>query len=188
MRPEEGHDPMLSPESVVLVVVDIQGKLAHLMQERESLFASAVKIIRGARALDIPVIWMEQNPEGLGPTVPEISEHLRGLRPIPKLSFSCGGSPEFIDRLESLRRRQVLLAGIEAHVCVYQTAADLLKAGYEVLVVVDAVSSRSARDREVALARMKDLGASLTTTEMALFEILKVAKGPKFKEILEIVK
>jgi len=179
---------MLTAENSVLVVVDIQGKLAQIMYERDALFTNVKKMIRGALVLGVPIIWVEQNPQGLGPTVPEIKELLAGLSPLEKFSFSCYREKRFVDRLESLGRRQVLLAGIEAHVCVYQTAMDLLGAGYEVQVVADAVSSRTRENKEIALTKMRDLGAVMTSTESALFELLRVAKGPKFKEILQIVK
>ncbi len=179
---------MLTTGNSVLLVVDIQGKLAQIMYERDALLTNVKKMIRGAQVLGVPIIWVEQNPQGLGPTVPEIRELLVGLSPLDKFSFSCCGEKSFLERLESLGRRQVLLAGIEAHVCIYQTAMDLLAAGYEVQIVADAVSSRTRENREIALTKMRDLGAVMTSTECALFELLRVAKGPKFKEILQIVK
>ncbi len=179
---------MLTRENSVLLVVDIQGKLAQIMHERDALFTNVGKMIRGAQVLGIPIIWVEQNPQGLGPTVPEIAELLAGLKPVEKFSFSCWGEKRFVDELKSLGRRQVILTGIEAHVCIYQTAMDLLGAGYEVEVVADAVSSRTRENKQIALIKMRDLGAALTSTETALFELLRVAQGPKFKEILQIVK
>jgi nicotinamidase-related amidase len=180
---------MLAADESVLVVVDVQGKLAQLMHEKEALFDALGRLVRGSLALELPVLWMEQNPEGLGATVPEVASVMPGdLTPIPKLSFSCWGEPRFIEALEATARRQVLLCGIEAHVCVYQTARDLLEEGYEVHVVADAVSSRKALNRDVALGRMSQLGAALTTVEGALFEMLGAADGPAFKEILDIVK
>lgn len=179
---------MLTTENSVLLVIDVQGKLAQIMHERDALFTNVRKMIKGAQVLGVPIIWVEQNPKGLGPTVPEIRELLAGLSPVEKFSFSCWGEKSFVDELKSLGRRQVLLAGIEAHVCIYQTAMDLLAAGYEVQVVADAVSSRTKENKEIALVKVRDLGAALTSTETALFELLRVAKGPKFKEILQIVK
>jgi len=178
---------MLNPQDAVLVIIDIQGKLATLMHEREELFKNASRMIRGARALEIPIILTEQNPEGLGPTVPEIAELMEG-KAIGKFAFSCCGEEKFMQALRDTGRRQVLLAGIETHVCVYQTAADLLAAGYEVHVVSDAVSSRTFANKHLGLMKMKDLGACVTGMEMALFEMLKVARGDKFKQIIKIVK
>ena len=179
---------MLILENTVLIVVDVQDKLARVMHKKEMLFDSLQKLIKGAQILGIPIILTEQNPEGLGPTIPEVVRLLPDIQPIPKLSFSCCGDERFLQELEALNRKQVLIAGIEAHVCVYQTAMDLLRLGHEVQVVADAVSSRTAENKEIGLERVKSEGASLTSTETALFELLKVAEGEKFKKILKIVK
>jgi len=181
------QENMLNSTDAVLVVIDIQGKLASLMHERDALYENAARLIKGAKVLGIPIIWTEQNPAGLGPTVPEIAALLEG-EPIPKFAFSCCGEEKFMQALRAAGRRQVLLAGIEGHVCVYQTAVDLLAAGYEVHVVADAVSSRTFANRHLALAKMKDAGAEITSVEMALFEMLRVAEGEKFRQIIRIVK
>jgi len=179
---------MLNLEETVLVIIDVQGKLARLMYEKDKLFENLQKAIRGARVLGIPIIWLEQNPKGLGSTVPEVASLLSDTKPISKFSFSCCGDEGFINVLNSMNRKQVLLAGIEAHVCVYQTAADLVALGYEVEILTDAVSSRTKENREIGLQKMHEVGASLTSTETALFELLKTAKAGQFKEIARIVK
>ena len=179
---------MLKSQDSVLIIVDVQGKLAHRMHRKERLFEQLGKLIKGAQVLSVPILWVEQNPEGLGPTIPEIADLLSDVEPIPKLSFSCCGCDRFMQALRFLSRKQILIAGIETHVCVYQTAVDLLNAGYEVQIVADAVSSRTEENKQIGLSRIKDAGAALTSTEMALFEMLKVAKGAQFKEILNIVK
>ena len=179
---------MLISERTVLIVVDVQGKLAHLMYEKETLFENLQKMIRGAQILEISILWVEQNPEGLGPTIPEVARLLTDHQPISKLSFSCCGSDRFLRAFKETDRTQVLIAGIETHVCVYQTTMDLLDLGCEVQIVADAVSSRTAENRQIGLERIRDAGGSLTSMETALFELLKVAKGEKFKEILKIVK
>jgi len=171
----------------ILVVVDVQVKLARLMHESEALLDNLSRLVRGATVLGVPVVATEQNPAGLGPTVEEVAP-LLPAGPIPKMAFSCCGEPAFTEALEATGRRQALLAGIETHVCVYQTARDLLARGYGVHVVADAVSSRSARNREVGLEKMRAAGAEVTSVETALFEMLEVAEGPAFKQILEIVK
>jgi nicotinamidase-related amidase len=178
---------MLKAQDAVLVVIDIQGKLATLMHEPQELYQNAARIIRGSQVLAIPVIWTEQNPEGLGPTIPEIADLLKA-EPIAKFAFSCCGEEKFTHALRATGRKQVLLAGIETHVCVYQTAMDLLAAGYEVFVVADAVSSRTFSNKHLGLTKMKDAGAELTSVEMALFEMLRVARGEQFKQIIKIVK
>jgi nicotinamidase-related amidase len=178
---------MLTIDNTVLLVIDIQGKLASLMYEKQRLYDNAARMIRGAGVLGIDVICTEQYPDGLGPTVPEIAEHLN-VEAIPKLAFSCCGQDEFVTALKQTGCTQVLLTGIETHICVYQTAMDLLAGGYEVYVVSDAVSSRTESNRQLGLQRLKDAGAVMTGVEMALFEMLKVAKGDQFKEIARIVK
>ena len=179
---------MLMSENTVLIIVDVQGKLAHLMYKKEVLFENLQKIIKGVQILGIPIIWTEQNPEGLGPTIPEVAHLLSNNRPISKLSFSCCGSDCFMQVFKELNRTQVLIAGIETHVCVYQTAIDLLDSRYEVQIVADAVSSRTVENRQIGLEKMREAGAPLTSTETALFELLRVAEGAKFKEILAIVR
>ncbi len=179
---------MLRADDAVLVIVDVQDKLAAVMDERERLFDALQRLARGARALDLPVLWLEQNPARLGATVAPVAAALEGLAPIPKMCFSCCDSPDFMERLHATGRRQVLLAGIEAHICVYQTAAGLASRGYEVQVVSDAVSSRAASNRDLALARVRDLGIAVTGVEMALYELVRIAEGERFKAILRIVK
>lgn len=180
---------MLTLNNTTLVVIDVQGRLAQVMSQKELLFDNLQKIIKGAQALELPIIWNEQVPEKLGPTTPEIAQLLTSTgQPIAKSSFSCCGNPPFMEALKKTQRKQVLLTGIEAHVCVYQTCRDLLDLGYEVQVVTDAVSSRAAENRQLGLERMKEAGATLTSTEMSLFELLRVAEGPQFKEITKILK
>jgi nicotinamidase-related amidase len=180
---------MLNVKDTALIVIDVQGKLAQLMHQKECLFANVKRMIKGAQVLDIPLLWTEQVPDKLGPTTPDIAELLAdSTQPISKASFSCCGHAPFMEAFKSLGRHQVLLTGIEAHVCVYQTALDLLDMGYDVQVVTDAVSSRIAENKQIGIDRMKEAGATLTSTEMALFELLRVAEGEQFKAITKIVK
>jgi nicotinamidase-related amidase len=179
---------MLKSEKTALTVVDVQGKLAQMMSGKQALFENLQKIIKGIQALGIPILWVEQNPEGLGSTIPEVAELLTGINPISKSSFSCCKNERFIQALKAANCNQILIVGIEAHICVYQTAVDLVKLGYEVEVVTDAVSSRTIENKNVALQKMSRAGISLTSTEMALFELLEVGEGEQFKKILKIVK
>jgi nicotinamidase-related amidase len=179
---------MLTAENTILVVIDIQERLFHAMHDKERLLQNTQKLLSGMRVLEIPVILTEQYPKGLGATLPELKQLLPDIQPIEKLSFSCCQEEPFRRELESRQRKQVLLAGIEAHVCVYQTAMELLGLGYEVQVVSDCVSSRDAGNKGVALAKVSSAGAGLTSTEMALFELLRAARGDKFKQISNIVK
>jgi nicotinamidase-related amidase len=179
---------MLTTDNTVLLLVDIQGKLAHLMHARESLFENLQRLVKGARVLELPILWAEQNPRGLGPTIQEVAELLPDLEPIPKFSFSCCDNDKIKQDLEALNRNTVLIAGIETHICVYQTTRDLGAAHYDVQLVADAVSSRTIENKQIGLEKCKDTGASITSVETVLFELLKVAEGSKFKEILNIVK
>lgn len=179
---------MLSAEGTAAIVIDVQGKLAQLMHDRDRLFRQLQIFLRGARILQLPILWLEQYPKGLGPTVPEVAEVLTGLAPIAKTCFSGCGSEAFRQALAATGRRALLLVGIEAHVCVYQTARDLLAAGFHVEVVGDAVSSRSAENCRVGLEKMACAGAQITSVEMALFELLRAAGSPQFKEISKLVK
>ncbi len=179
---------MLQQDQAVLAVVDVQGKLAQLMHDRESLFTNLQRMVRGAQALELPILWAEQNPRGLGPTIPELVDLLVGEQPHSKMTFSCLGSPDFEAALEGCGRRQVLLTGIEAHIGVYNTAADLLARGFEVHVVADAVGTRAAANKEVAIRRMCNAGAVLSSVEMALFEMMQTADHPRFRDIQAIVK
>lgn len=179
---------MLKTKDATLLIVDIQGKLANLMYEKDLLFENVQKLVKGVQALGIPILWAEQNPQGLGPTVPAIAELLSNIQPISKMSFSCCENARFMQALKSSNRKQVLITGIETHICVYQTAVNLVNLGYAVEVAVDAVSSRTLINKEIGLQKMKDNGVGLTSVETALFELLKVAEGETFKRILGIVK
>ena len=178
---------MLKQTETVLVIVDVQGKLAELMHDRERLYKNLSILIQGTQALEIPILWLEQYPKGLGPTIPEVADLLPGLSPIAKTCFSGCGQADFVEALRAAGRKHVLVAGIETHICVYQTVRDLLASGYDVEVVADAVSSRVPENRQVALDKMVRAGAELTSVEMALYELMREAGGPAFKKILPLV-
>lgn len=179
---------MLTPDNTVFLLVDVQGKLAHSMFARDDLFSNLKKLVKGVRVLEVPILWAEQNPKGLGPTVPEIAGLLTDLQAIPKYSFSCYKNKDIRQALEALNRRNVLVAGIETHVCVYQTIRDLNKAAYHSQIVADAVSSRTSENKQIGLEKCKSTGADITSVETVLFELLGVAEGEKFKKIIDIVK
>ena len=179
---------MLTLANTALLVVDVQGKLAHMMNEKQRLFDNLHTIIEGAHILEVPIIVTEQNPAGLGRTIPEIAHLLTDTQPISKISFSCCRNEAFMQALQALNRKQILMTGIETHICVYQTTLELLNLGYDVQVVVDAVASRTADNKAIGLEKMKSAGANVTSTEMALYELLQVADGLQFKRILKIVK
>ncbi len=179
---------MLTKENSILILIDVQGNLAHQMYEKETLFEALVKMIKGARALEIPIIWVEQNPKGLGETIPVVADLLTNQSKVAKSTFSCLGDQEFLRQLDRESKNQVMLVGIEAHVCVYQTALDLLKKDYQVTIITDAISSRTKENKLLALENLRAAGALMSSVEMALFEMLKKAEGPVFKEIIKIVK
>jgi len=179
---------MLVLEDTLLLVIDVQGNLAQAMHDKDVLFENLGKLIKGSQILELPVIVTEQIPQKLGPTIPEIAAFFDPLEPIPKASFSCCGEERFMGKLKATGRRQVLITGIEAHVCVYQTAVDLLNLGYEVHLAADCVSSRTAENRSIGVERMQHEGAKLTSAEAALFELLKVAEGEQFRKIIKVVK
>ena len=179
---------MLTCADTVLVIVDIQEKLVRAMHARDELLMRAQQLVQGARVLNVPILCTEQNPKGLGATVAEIAAHMPGVRPICKFSFGCCACEDFRHALRDAAARNVLMAGIETHVCVYQTARELLAGGYHVEIVADACSSRTPENKRIGLDKMRAAGAAVTSVETALFELLKLAEGPLFKEILKIVK
>ncbi len=181
-------DVMLRIEDAVLVLIDVQGRLADVMHEKDMLFLNLQKLLRAMPLLGVPVIWMEQTPDKMGQTSAPIRDLLTGNTPIAKTTFGCCGNEQFMKRLQELGRHTVALAGIEAHVCVYQTAAQLLEKGHQVEVVADAVSSRSPVNRSIALERMQAMGARLTSVEMLIFELMQTAEHPAFRDIMRIVK
>lgn len=175
-------------DDTFVVMIDVQGRLAQAMHGRDALVDACRRLVRCVRALDLPIVWTEQIPEKLGPTIPELQELLPPDVPIAKHAFSCVGEPAFADVVNGLDRSHVLLAGIETHVCVYQTARDFLQQGKQVDVVADAVSSRTAENRRIGLDRMQRAGTTLTSVEMAVFELMESAQHPAFRDILRIVK
>ena len=178
----------LVKEQSVLVVVDVQGKLANIMSGSERLVEQLGLLIEGARLLGVPIIWLEQLPDKLGPTVAGLAEKLSPEQPIAKSSFSGYGEPLFRQRLNDEGRKQVIVAGIETHVCVYQTAQDLLENNYEVTVVADAVSSRSEENKQVGLQMMSQRGAKLSCVEAVLFELQQEAEGDVFRGLIKLIK
>ncbi len=179
---------MLDIENCCLAVVDVQGKLAQLMHGKDALFKNIQILVQAAQILEMPILWCQQVPDALGPTVPEIAQHLTDLEPANKSMFSCCGTDQFNARLNESRRNQVLLCGIETHICVYQTAIDLLARGFNVTVIADAVSSRTLDNKRIALTKLAAEGASISSVEMALFELLRSAEHPKFRQIAKLIK
>jgi len=178
---------MLKINQSILVVIDVQGKLAGMMHHPGYL-RGIMGMVKGARLLDIPIVITEQAPDKIGGTIDEIKAAVPEIHPIVKQTFSCGGEPLFMDTIKRFGRKQVIVTGIETHVCVYQTVRDLLKSGYEVHLVVNAVSSRSALDEEIGIGRAEREGAVLTTVEMCVTELLQSTRHPRFRDIMALLK
>jgi nicotinamidase-related amidase len=177
-------DWRLTPQNTALVVVDVQEKLMAAMPHRDAVLAGVQKLLGAAQVLQLPVLLTAQYVKGLGPVCAAVA----GDKPaIEKLAFSCCGAPEFVTAVKQLRRQRLILCGVETHVCVQQTAIDLMK-DYFVYVCADAVCSRRDLDRDVALDRMRDCGAVITTVESAIFELLREAGTPEFKACLPLFK
>lgn len=179
---------MLKAQEAVLVIVDVQGKLATLMHDKENFYDNVIRMIRGARVLGLPTIWNEQLPDKLGPTIDRIKVELSDKEPLVKKAFSCCGNPSFVSALQQTGRKQVLLVGMESHVCVYQTARDLLAQGYEVFVIADAVSSRTPENKEIGIKAMMQVGARIACVEMVLLDLMQVAEGDRFRQVLHVIK
>jgi nicotinamidase-related amidase len=179
--------PALCPESTTLLVVDLQVRLLPAIHEADRCVEACRRMIEAARVLEVPVICTEQYPAGLGPTCAVIRESLGETPVIEKTRFSsCVDAT--VTRLRRLDRSGVVVVGIESHVCVQQTVLDLLRLGFTPYLCADAVSSRRPLDRDMAIARMREAGAVVTTTESVIFELLGEAGTDRFKQILKIVK
>ncbi len=177
----------LTPQNTALVVVDVQERLMAAMARRAETVAAVNKLVRAARILELPALVTLQYVKGLGPLCAELAEATAGLPVMEKLTFSCCGSAEFVRTLKGLGRQRIILCGVEAHVCVQQTALDLLQ-DYSVYVPVDAICSRKELDATVAVERLRERGTVITTVESAVFELLREAGTPQFKACLPLFK
>lgn len=175
-------------KKAALAVVDIQERLLPAIFEKERVVQNSVRLIKGAAAMKLPIVATEQYRKGIGPTVPEIAGAIPGFAPIEKLAFSCCGADGFLAALEKAGVTDIVLCGIEAHVCVTQTCLDLLDKGCRVFVVADACSSRTPENHRIGLGRMRDAGAIIVSTEMILFDLLDRAGTEEFKQVLTLVK
>lgn len=179
---------LLDKNEVVLVIVDIQERLAVVMPDRQRVVDNCLHLIEAAKLLNVPVLLNEQYPKGLGPTVNEIREALHPYEPLEKLTFSCFRGESFLKALEASGRKKVVLTGMETHVCVLQTVIDLLRAGYPVHVVKDATCSRTLDNFNAGAEFMRDAGAVITCTETVLFQLLEKAGTDEFKAISKRIK
>jgi nicotinamidase-related amidase len=183
---------LLARDKSQLLIIDVQDKLLGAISGKDRVVERCVRLVRGARLLRIPITLSEQYPQGLGPTVDPIREAVANAGfVVDKVEFSCLRSEPLRDRLHELRRQgrpQIVIGGIEAHVCVLQTAIDLEAQGFEAFVVADAIGSRSKVNRKLAISRLARSGADVVDSEMVLFEWLERAGTPKFKELQALIK
>lgn len=178
---------MLTIEHSVLLVIDVQGKLASMMYDLKYLKCIRA-MITAAKMFEAPIIVTEQAPEKIGSTIDSITAMTSGATYVAKQAFSCCGESEFLNALKRTGRRQVIVTGIESHVCVYQTVRDLIKARYEVYLLADAVSARHEVNCDIGLRRSEREGAILSTMEMTLTELMQSTHHPKFREIMALLK
>lgn len=186
------HPYLLGPDTCVLVVVDMQEPFLNAIFERERLTKNVELLCRAAAVLGVPIIATVQYAERMGGLIAEIKMALSGgaadVEPLDKLCFSCAGSPPFMAALQATGRKQVLLCGLETHICVSQTAHDLLHANYQVHVAADAVSSRTLERHKLGMERIRDAGARPCAAEAAAYEWLREAGTPEFKQVLALVR
>ena len=179
---------MFDKDKTIMILIDVQGQLAQLMYKKEKLFKSLAIMVQGMKILDVPIIWMEQIPKNLGPTIEDVAKYMTPEKPIDKFTFSCCGDSRFTDKLKKSGRTQVLLTGIETHICVFQTGFELINQGYEVQVVSDCVASRTKENKKIGIKRILQAGGQITSLEMAFFELMKEAKGDQFKKLVKLIK
>jgi nicotinamidase-related amidase len=183
------HENTLDAARAALVVIDMQESFRAAVPDFAEVAARISVAVRGAQLLNVPVVVTEQYPKGLGRTAAEIRAALADQsEPVEKTAFSSCGAQEFVARLERAGARQIIVCGVEAHVCVNQTAHDLLARGFQVHLLTDCVASRAPRDREAGLAKMRRSGAVPSTVEMALFELLRDARHEQFKAVQKLIK
>lgn len=175
-------------ENTVGLVIDIQERLVPVMEENEQLVENCSKLIQGLQILGLPLLVTQQYTKGLGETIEEIKSVIKDFEYIEKKDFSCYDEPVVAEKLAYLGARNVIICGIESHVCVLQTAIDLKEAGYNPVVVMDCVSSRSFDDVDLAAERFRFEGIMMTSLESILFELTRSSSAPEFKEISKLVK
>jgi nicotinamidase-related amidase len=183
------HTPSrIKKEDTTAVVIDIQERLFPHIYDHDVLTKNTITLIKGLKVLEVPLIVTQQYTKGIGETIAPIKEAIGDFRYIEKMSFSCCGDAGFMDALNKLNRKNVILMGIESHVCVLQTALDLLDGGYVPVIIEDCVSSRKLNDKVIAVERMRSEGAVISTYESILFELTMVSGTEVFKGISRLVK
>src|SRR4030042_2170670 len=179
---------LLNHQEAALVIIDIQDKLAAAMKYKEPVVNNCLHLIELTRLLQIPVLLTEQYPKGLGPTLPEIQEALPVYAPFEKTAFNCCQETGFLEKVESMGRKKLILAGMETHICVLQTGLGLLEEGYDIHIVQDAICSRTKKDFRSGIEYLRDAGTVITSTETVLFQLLQKAGTEAFKIISQRIK
>lgn len=179
---------MLNTKEAVLVIVDFQTRLIEVVDRGERVISEITQIIKGCQALEIPILATVQVPEKLGPMPDELAEVLGDVTPYTKTVFSALREPTFLTALRQTGRTQVILVGVETHVCIMQTGLDLIDAGYSLYVLRDGVFSRTAENHQVGVQRLHDAGATISSVEMSLFELIRTSTHPQFRTISKLVK
>ena len=171
-----------------LLIVDVQERLTPVMSDPRRVLQNCGLLMRAAQSLGVPTLVTEQYPKGLGPTMVDLRPYIPEEGALPKLHFSAAADPTILTKLQALGRDQVVIAGIETHICVLQTALDLAAKGFQPMVVADACASRRVESEQMAWSRMRQCGVQLLSFEMALFEWLSEAGTPEFKELSALIK
>lgn len=182
------HPKILQREKTALLIIDIQERILPAIFEYERVVENALKLVNGFKILKIPIYFTEQYPKGLGPTEPRIKAALENSEAIQKMTFSCYGAGDLFVEMKNKGIEQVVVCGVESHVCVLQTVLDLLAQDFQVHLAADAVSSRRKFDYEIALRRMESNGAEVTLTESVLFELLNICGTDEFKAVSKLIK
>jgi len=179
---------LLEREQTGLIVVDVQAKLMGVMGRKQRVMENVIRLLQLSKLFALPIILTEQYPKWLGPTLPEITEDFPDDEPIAKLHFNCCDVDAFNERLDSAGLKNIILTGVESHICIFQTCVSLIEKGYQVHVPQDAVDSRTDENWGVGLELMRKAGAFITSTETVIYQILKKAGTPEFKQMSKFVK
>jgi nicotinamidase-related amidase len=182
---------LLKPDKALLLVIDMQEKFIPVLSDVDKVLALQYQLITGCSLLDVPIVVSEHYPKGLGTTDNALLNAVKTAKThtiIEKTHFGCCAEPGFMDTLDGFRRNQIVVCGIEAHVCVNQTVIGLLNAGYDVFLVEDAITSRNPAHTELAMRKLNAMGAVPSNVEMALFELMHHAKHPQFKAVQALIK
>ncbi len=179
---------LLLPQNTALLIIDVQERILPVISNHQNLVQNTLKLIKGFKVMNLPIYYTEQYPKGLGPTTEGIKNELADAEHFEKMSFSCFGAPDLFNTFKEKDISQIIVTGVEAHVCVQQTVLDLLENDFQVSIAADAVSSRREKDYKIALERIRDHGAEITTAESILFELLNVCGTDTFRLVSKIVK